>query len=66
MSWILEKEAAQLLNRAPRTLRRLVKSGALKIQFTHVNNRTYQYRETDLKKVLNKNASVHINRNQQN
>jgi predicted site-specific integrase-resolvase len=58
IQWIPEKEAAEKLNRKPRTLRKLVKAGTLNISFTHVNGRSYCYDESGITKVLNNNATI--------
>ena len=60
MSWIPEAEAAKIINRSPRVLRTLAKSGELDIQFTSVKGRSYQYNEQDLQKALAKNASPRL------
>lgn len=54
--WIPEKEAAQKILRKPRTLRKLVIDRKLKIAFTSVNGRMYQYWSKDIDKLLNQNA----------
>lgn len=57
MSWLKEKQAAELLDYKPRTLRRKVKSGELKIPFTHLNHRKYKYAIKGINQVLNENAT---------
>lgn len=58
MSWISEQEAAKKVNRKPRTLRKLVKSGHLKIDFTAINGRKYQYDLQGIEKLLKENSSI--------
>lgn len=57
MNWVHEKQAAEMINRKPRTLRSLVQSGKLPIEYTHINNRTYQYKKSDIDRILQKNSS---------
>ncbi|HYH15271.1 MAG TPA: helix-turn-helix domain-containing protein [Flavisolibacter sp.] len=51
-NWLTEKEAAEKLHRAPRTLRELVKSGAWPIRYTSLNGRNYMYEEKSIEKFL--------------
>lgn len=48
--WMPEKEAAEELNYAPRTLRLHVKAGRIPIQYTDRNNRHFQYRRDQVLK----------------
>lgn len=41
--WISEKEAAALMGYAKTTLRRYCREGRLRITFTQVNYKTYEY-----------------------
>lgn len=56
-NWIPETEAAKMVCRRPRTLRKLVTSGKWSIKFTTLNGRSYQYSESDIKKLLEQNAT---------
>lgn len=58
VQWLDEKTASKKIGRSPRTLRRLAKSGKLKIDFTAINGRTYQYSERSIEKVLLSNSSI--------
>lgn len=58
MNWIPEPEAAKKLNRKPKTLRALVKSGKWKIDYTAPNGRGFQYSEKGIEKLLLEFSSV--------
>lgn len=58
VQWIPEQEAAKKVNRTPRVLRRLVKSGRWPIEYTAPNSRGYQYSEKSINKFLLQNSSV--------
>lgn len=51
-NWITEDEAAKMLNYRPRTLRQYAKDGSLKINYTTVRGKKYQYNKSDIEKVL--------------
>jgi predicted DNA-binding protein (UPF0251 family) len=54
--WIKESEAAQRVNRKPRTLRSLVKSGKWNVTYTNLNGRDFMYDAKSLEKVFEMNA----------
>lgn len=58
MNWISESDAARKVNKAPKTLRRLVKSGKWPVNYTAPNGRGYQYSEKDLDKLLKSFSTV--------
>jgi DNA-binding transcriptional MerR regulator len=59
VTWIPEKVAAELLNLKPRTVRKYVKWGKLKIAMTSANNgRRLQYNKVDIDKLLFSNSSI--------
>lgn len=56
--WIDEQTAAELIGFKPYTLRRYVKSGRLKVIYTHVNMRRYKYNRLDIEKMLMENSNA--------
>lgn len=56
--FIPEVEAAKMLNYAPRTLRERAKHGDLRIAYTCINRRKYQYNRLDIEKVLMDNSNI--------
>lgn len=59
INWLPEDAAAKKLGyNSAVWFRRLVKSGALKIAYTSVRGRAYQYSEKDLDKLLMANSTV--------
>jgi hypothetical protein len=54
--WILEAEAAKMLNVKPVTLRKNVKNRKIPIGYTSVRGRNFQYNELDIVKLLSSNA----------
>jgi hypothetical protein len=56
IQWLEEKEAAQIVKRKPRTLRKLVKAGTWNVLYTHLNGRSYCYDEKGISEVFMKNA----------
>ena len=58
MIWLPENIAAAKLDRKPRTLRTQVKQGKLKIGYSVINGRKYQYRESDIDKLLRENSNL--------
>jgi len=57
MSWITEMEAAQMLQRKPRTLRAKVKAAVWPITFTAIEGRKFQYSKQDIEKLLSANSN---------
>lgn len=58
ITWVKEKEAADMLGRRPRTLRALVQTRKLPVNFTHINGRTYMYSKEDIEKMLIQNSTI--------
>lgn len=58
INWLPEKEAARIVGKAPRTLRRLVKAGTWNVSYTTLNNRNYMYDEKGIEKVFLKDAHL--------
>lgn len=56
--WLDEKTAAQKVQRTPRVLRRLVKSGRWPIEYSALNNRGFQYSEKSIEKFLLQNSTA--------
>lgn len=52
MTWISEKEAAELLKRKPRTLRAKAKASVWPITYTAPEGRGFQYSRQDIDKFL--------------
>lgn len=52
MTWINEKDAAQMLQRKPRTLRAKAKTRTWPITFTAPEGRGFQYSKADIDKFL--------------
>lgn len=52
-NWIPEKDAAKMVKREPRTLRKLVNSGKWLIETRTLNGRSYHYKESDINKLFN-------------
>ncbi len=52
MTWINEKEAAAMINRKPRTLRKMVKAGVWPVAHSAINGRRFLYSEADIKKLI--------------
>jgi hypothetical protein len=57
MQWISEPEAAKILGRKPRTLRKKVKAGFWPVTYTAIDGRAYQYSLNDLNKLLINNST---------
>lgn len=55
-NWLSEKEVAEKLNRAPRTVRRKVKARVWEISYRTIEGRSYQYSEKDIERFLNSNT----------
>jgi hypothetical protein len=58
IQWIPESEAAKLVNRKPRTLRRLVKKGTWNVTYTTLNGRSYCYDEKGIREVFMSKAKL--------
>ncbi len=58
MNWIPEAEAAKKVQREPRTLRKLVKSGKWTIAYTALNGRSYHYSEKDINSLFKRNSTA--------
>lgn len=60
-TWIPELEAAKTIGLSPETLRRYVKdpNRAMQINFTHTNNRKFQYSKEDIEKYLYRNSTLY-------
>jgi predicted site-specific integrase-resolvase len=58
MNWISENEAAEKVNRKPKTLRALVKSGKWPVRYTAPNNRRYMYDEKGINEILERSSSI--------
>lgn len=57
MQWLNEKEAAEVLGRKPRTLRKKVKGGVWPVTYTNLEGRSFQYSLTDINKLLLNNST---------
>ncbi len=57
-NWIDEEQAAKMVNRKPRTLRKLVKSGKLKIAYSAPLGRKFHYLESDIIKLFKQNQTA--------
>lgn len=62
MTWIPEKQLAEMLGRHPRTIRRLIKSGTWAIEFTAPNNRRFMYSKKGVDQFLNNHSSLTKNK----
>ena len=58
MTWVKEQKAAEMVNKKPRTLRKLVLSGKWKINVTAPNGRGYMYCKDGLEKLLRKSSTI--------
>lgn len=58
IQWLTEAEAAKLVNRHPRTLRKLVKAGTWNVTYTTLNGRSYCYDEKGIRELFNQNARL--------
>ena len=56
IQWIKESEAAKMVNRKPRTLRKLVVAGTWNVTYTTLNGRSYCYDEKGIQELFMKNA----------
>lgn len=50
--WINEKEAAGMFGWAPRTLRKYVKEGKIRVAYTTVTGKNIHYNKIDIDKVM--------------
>lgn len=62
MTWIKEKDLAEMLGRNPRTVRRLVKSGTWNIPYSAPNGRRYLYSKKGVDQFLNNHSSLTKNK----
>ncbi len=56
--WIPEKEAAAMINKAPRTLRRKVANAEITVARTTIGGKKYLYSKNDLEKALMENSTA--------
>lgn len=57
-NWLNEQDAAKLINRKPRTLRKKVKAGTWNVAYRTIEGRCFQYAEKDLEKLYNVRKSA--------
>lgn len=57
MTWLSEKEASELLQRKPETLRKNVTKGVWDIKYSAINGRRYMYSKVDLEKLIERHSN---------
>lgn len=58
MTWIPEKEAAELVGRKPQALRKNVKSGKWEVPYSAINGRKYFYSVKGIEKLITNHSSL--------